>query len=172
VTLLAANLAVAPPAGVEVVEAGTARELLDAARGHAAADLVLMAAAVADYRPAEPVEGKRAKGADGWTVVLEPTADIVRELAAARHDGQVIVAFGAERGEEGLERKRRMLTDKQVDLVVYNDVSRDDIGFDAPDNEVVLISAAGEERVPKASKARIATAVLDAAERLLRGDGR
>jgi phosphopantothenoylcysteine decarboxylase / phosphopantothenate---cysteine ligase len=172
VTLLAANLAVAPPAGVEVVETATAREMLDAARDHAAADLVLMAAAVADYRPAEPFEGKRAKDAAGWTVVLEPTADIVRELAAARHDGQVIVAFGAEHGEEGLERKRRMLADKRVDLVVYNDVSRDGIGFDATDNEVVLISAAGEERVPRASKTRIAAAVLDAAERLLRGDGR
>jgi phosphopantothenoylcysteine decarboxylase/phosphopantothenate--cysteine ligase len=172
VTLLAANLAVPPPAGVAVVETATAEEMLAAARGHAGADLVLMAAAVADYRPAERLEGKRPKDADGWTVALEPTSDIVRELAEARRNGQVIVAFGAEGGEAGLERKRRMLADKKVDLVVYNDVSRDDIGFDAGENEVVLITAAGEQRVEKAPKARIAAAVLDAAERLLAGDGR
>jgi phosphopantothenoylcysteine decarboxylase/phosphopantothenate--cysteine ligase len=167
VTLLAANLAVPAPAGVRVVETPTAAELLDAARAHRDVDLVLMAAAVADYRPADAVDGKRAKDAAGWTVELEPTEDVVRELAAARRDGQVIVAFGAEGGAEGLERKRRMLTDKRVDLVVYNDVSRSDIGFDADENEVVLISAAGEQHVPKASKARIAAAILDAAEQLL-----
>jgi phosphopantothenoylcysteine decarboxylase/phosphopantothenate--cysteine ligase len=167
VTLLAANLAVPPPAGVTVVETGTAAEMLEAARMHGDADLVVMAAAVADYRPAERVEGKRAKDADGWTVALEPTGDVVRELAAARRNGQVIVAFGAEGGDEGLARKRRMLADKQVDLVVYNDVSRTDIGFDTDENEVVLISAAGEQRVAKAPKAQIAAAVLDAAEALL-----
>jgi phosphopantothenoylcysteine decarboxylase / phosphopantothenate---cysteine ligase len=172
VTLLAANLAVAAPAGVEVVETATAAEMLREARLRADADLVVMAAAVADYRPADAVAGKRPKDAAGWTVELEPTADIVRELAAGRRNGQVIVAFGAEGGEEGLERKRRMLTDKQVDLVVYNDVSRNDIGFDVAENQVLLISAGGEERVAKAPKRLIAAAVLDAAERLLRGDGR
>jgi phosphopantothenoylcysteine decarboxylase / phosphopantothenate---cysteine ligase len=172
VTLLAANLAVAAPASVEVVETATAAEMLREARLRADADLVVMAAAVADYRPADAVAGKRPKDAAGWTVELEPTADIVRELAAGRRNGQVIVAFGAEGGEEGLERKRRMLTDKQVDLVVYNDVSRNDIGFDVDENQVLLISAGGEERVAKAPKRLIAAAVLDAAERLLRGDGR
>jgi phosphopantothenoylcysteine decarboxylase / phosphopantothenate---cysteine ligase len=172
VTLLAANLAVVAPAGVEVVETATAAEMLREARLRADADLVVMAAAVADYRPADAVAGKRPKDAAGWTVELEPTADIVRELAAGRRNGQVIVAFGAEGGEEGLERKRRMLTDKQVDLVVYNDVSRNDIGFDVDENQVLLISAGGEERVAKAPKRLIAAAVLDAAERLLRGDGR
>jgi phosphopantothenoylcysteine decarboxylase/phosphopantothenate--cysteine ligase len=167
VTLLAANLAVPAPAGVEVVETPTAAALLEAARSHRDADLVLMAAAVADYRPAEALEAKRPKDAAGWTVELEPTADVVRELAAARQNGQVIVAFGAEGGPAGLERKRRMLADKQVDLVVYNDVSRPDIGFDVDENEVVLISAVGEQHVPKASKAEIAAAILDAAEQLL-----
>jgi phosphopantothenoylcysteine decarboxylase/phosphopantothenate--cysteine ligase len=167
VTLLAANLAVPPPEGVRVVETQTAAEMLEAARAHASADLVLMAAAVADYRPAEQLDGKRPKDKSRWTVPLEPTDDIVQELAAAKRRDQVIVAFGAEGGDEGLERKRRMLADKQVDLVVYNDVSRPDIGFDADENEVVLISAAGEERVEKAPKSRIAGAVLDAAERLL-----
>jgi phosphopantothenoylcysteine decarboxylase/phosphopantothenate--cysteine ligase len=167
VTLLAANLAVAPPDGVEVVSAPTAGELLEAALAHGDADLVLMAAAVADYRPAERIEGKRAKDAEGWELTLEPTQDVVRTLAERRRNGQVIVAFGAEGGEAGLERKRRMLVEKGVDLVVYNDVSRDDIGFDAEENEVVLISASGERQVPRASKRVIAAAVLDAAEELL-----
>ena len=167
VTLLAANLAVAPPDGVEVVSAPTAGELLEAALAHGDADLVLMAAAIADYRPAERIEGKRAKDAAGWELTLEPTQDVVRTLAERRRNGQVIVAFGAEGGEAGLERKRRMLAEKGVDLVVYNDVSRDDIGFDAEENEVVLISASGERQVPRASKRAIAAAVLDAAEELL-----
>jgi phosphopantothenoylcysteine decarboxylase/phosphopantothenate--cysteine ligase len=127
-----------------------------------------MAAAVADYKPTENVTFKRGKAADIWNVQLEPTRDIVRELAAQRENGQIIVAFGAEHGEDGLERKRAMLADKDVDLVVYNDVSRTDIGFDAKDNEVVLITREGEKRVAKASKPRIAVAVLDAAVALLR----
>jgi phosphopantothenoylcysteine decarboxylase/phosphopantothenate--cysteine ligase len=168
VTLLAANLAVPTPPGVDVVETPTAAAMLEAALAHADADLVLMAAAVADYKPTENVAHKRAKAAELWSVQLEPTRDIVRELAARRENGRVIVAFGAEQGEEGLERKRRMLTDKNVDLVVYNDVSRSDIGFDRNENEVVLISRSSETRIAKAPKARIAAAVLDEAVALMR----
>ena len=102
-----------------------------------------MAAAVADYRPAETIEGKRPKDSEPWSVDLVPTADVARALGAARRDGQVLVAFGAESGEEGLARKRAMLADKNVDLVVYNDVGRADIGFESPDNEVLLISRDG-----------------------------
>jgi phosphopantothenoylcysteine decarboxylase / phosphopantothenate---cysteine ligase len=126
-----------------------------------------MSAAVADYRPTEASESKRAKGTDPWTIELEPTEDVVKTLAARRENGQVIVAFGAERGESGLERKRAMLTDKNVDLVVYNDVSRSDIGFDANDNEVLLITREGVKRIAKAPKSRIAAAVLDEAVALL-----
>ncbi len=169
VTLLAANLAVPPPEGVTLIETGTAEELLREALAHADADLVVMAAAVADYRPAERIEGKRPKDAAGWSLELEPTEDVVATLARGRRDGQVIVAFGAESGDEGLERKRRMLTDKNVDLVVYNDVGRTDIGFDADENEIVLISRAGERRVAKAPKQAIAAAILDVAEELLGG---
>ena len=167
VTLLAANLAVEAPHGVAVVQTPTAAALLREALAHADADLVLMSAAVADYRPARPAEGKRPKDDEAWQVQLEPTEDVVRALAARRENGQVIVAFGAEQGEAGLERKRAMLTDKNVDLVVYNDVSRTDIGFDAKDNEVVLITRDGEKRVAKAPKSRIAAAVLDEAVALL-----
>jgi phosphopantothenoylcysteine decarboxylase/phosphopantothenate--cysteine ligase len=169
VTLLAANLAVPAPTGVEVVETPTADALLRGALAHADADLVLMSAAVADYRPAEATRTKRPKDAEPWTISLEPTEDVVKTLAARRENGQVIVAFGAEQGGEGLERKRAMLADKNVDLVVYNDVARTDIGFDSNDNEVVLITREGEKRVAKAPKSRIAAAVLDEAVALMDG---
>jgi len=167
VTLLAANLGVPPPAGIEVVETPTAEALLREALARADADLVLMSAAVADYRPAEASTSKRPKSDEPWTVELEPTEDVIKALGARRENGQVIVAFGADRGETGLERKRAMLADKKVDLVVYNDVSRTDIGFDAKDNEVVLITRMGETRIAKAPKSRIAAAVLDEAVALL-----
>jgi phosphopantothenoylcysteine decarboxylase/phosphopantothenate--cysteine ligase len=170
VTLLSANLAVAPPQGIEVVDTPTAEALLREALERAGgADLVLMSAAVADYRPAETSDAKRPKGAEPWTIELQPTEDVVKALATRRQNGQVIVAFGAEHGEAGLERKRAMLADKNVDLVVYNDVSRTDIGFDAKDNEVVLITRTGERRIAKALKSRIAAAVLDEAVALLNG---
>ena len=167
VTLLAANLAVPVPAGVEVIPTPTAQSMLDAALALADADLIVMAAAVADYRPIEPLAVKRPKGDGGWTVELEPTADILQMLGERRRPGQVLVAFGAEQGEEGLERKRGMLARKNVDLVVYNDVGRSDIGFDAAENEVVIVSAGGERHVAKASKDEIAAAVLDEVTPLL-----
>ena len=168
VTLLASNLAVPAPDGVEVVQVPTAADLEREATGRApAADVVVMAAAVADYRPAAPLEGKRAKSPEGWTVELEPTVDVLARLGAAERNGQVLVGFGAEAGETGLDRKRRMLADKNLDLVVYNDVSVPGIGFDAPDNEVTLVSARGEHRLPKASKAEIAAGIVDEVERLI-----
>ena len=172
VTLLAANLAVAPPAGVRVVETPTAADVERETRARAgAADVVVMAAAVADYRPAEALAGKRPKSAEPWSLVLEPTVDVLAGLGANRgnggRNGQLLVGFGAEAGAAGLERKRTMLHDKNLDLVVYNDVSRDGIGFDADENEVVLVTRAGEREVPRAPKPQIAAAVLDEVERLL-----
>ena len=166
VTLLAANLAVPAPAGVEVVDTPTAAALAAEARARCDADVVIMAAAVADYAPVE-LEGKRPKDGVAWEVTLEPTEDVLRGLAESRTNGQVLVGFGAEEGEQGLERKRRMLSDKRLDLVVFNDVSRADIGFDSCDNEVVLISAGGERRVGKAPKERIAAEILDEIEAIL-----
>jgi phosphopantothenoylcysteine decarboxylase/phosphopantothenate--cysteine ligase len=168
VTLLAANLAVPPPRGVEVVETPTADALLEAALSRADSDLVLMAAAVADYRPAESFEGKRPKDDADWQVTLEPTTDVLRTLAERRTNGQVLVGFAADRGEQGLARAREKLIGKRVDLVVFNDVSRDDVGFDADDNEVVLLSAGGERHVAKSPKDQIAAAIVDTAEELLR----
>jgi phosphopantothenoylcysteine decarboxylase/phosphopantothenate--cysteine ligase len=167
VTVLAANLQVPPPRGVEVVPTPTAGDLRREALARRDADVVLMAAAVGDYRPAEVIAGKRPKDGEPWHVDLVPTADVARALGAARRDGQVLVAFGAESGEDGLARKRAMLTDKNVDLVVYNDVGREDVGFESEDNEVVLISRDGERVVAKAPKQAIAGAILDEVERLL-----
>ena len=167
VTLVAANLSVPAPVDVDVVAAPTAEDVARETLARRDADVVLMAAAVADYRPAERAEGKRPKGGEPWTVTLEPTTDVLRELGAGRTNGAVLVGFAADVGARGLERAREKLATKQVDLIVFNDVSREDIGFDAADNEVVLVSADGEQRLEKASKERIAAAILDAvAERL------
>jgi phosphopantothenoylcysteine decarboxylase/phosphopantothenate--cysteine ligase len=168
VTLLAANLGVPAPLGVEVVEAPTAQAMLEQALAHSDADLVLMAAAVADNRPADVADEKRPKDDDAWEVTLEPTTDVLRTLGEQRTNGPVLIGFAADRGERGLARAREKLDRKHVDLVVYNDVSREDIGFDAEDNEVVLIGTGGERRVGKASKDRIAAAIVDTAEELLR----
>ena len=119
---------------------------------------LLLAAAVADYAPAEALAGKRPKDDRGWTVELAPTVDIARTLGEQKRAGQVLVAFGAEHGAEGLERKRQMLETKNADLVVFNDVGRSDIGFDAADNEVTLVTRDGERPVPKARKDAIAAA--------------
>jgi phosphopantothenoylcysteine decarboxylase / phosphopantothenate---cysteine ligase len=167
VTLLAANLAVKPPTGVTVVETATAAELADAALSRTGVDVVLMAAAVADYRPAGARTDKRSKDASGWSVELEPTQDVLAELGRRRSNGQVLVGFAADHGAEGLERARAKLAAKAVDLVVFNDVSRDDIGFDAADNEVVILADGAERVVEKAPKTRVAAEILDEVERLL-----
>jgi phosphopantothenoylcysteine decarboxylase/phosphopantothenate--cysteine ligase len=167
VTLLAANLAVPAPAGIDVVDTPTAADLARETLARADADLVLMAAAIADYRPAATRAGKRPKNGEPWQVELEPTQDVLRELGAQRRDGQVLVGFAADEGTRGLERAREKLVAKRVNFIVFNDVSRNDIGFDAADNEVTLISGNGERQIGKASKRAIAAAVLDEAGRLL-----
>jgi len=173
VTLLAANLAVAAPAGVDVVETPTAADLEREALARAAeADVVVMAAAVADYRPLSAPAAKRPKESAAWTLELEPTADVLTRLGAGRREGQLLVGFAAEHGEGGLERAREKLAHKGADLFVYNDVSRGDIGFDAIDNEVTLVTAGEQRAVAKALKEEIAAAILDEVEQLIaRADG-
>jgi phosphopantothenoylcysteine decarboxylase/phosphopantothenate--cysteine ligase len=166
VTLVASNLTVEPPLGIELVDAPTAADVERATAG-SDADVVLMAAAVADYRPSETDEAKRPKDDKRWTIELEPTADVLKGLGERRTNGQVLVGFAAETDENGLERARRKLADKKVDLIVYNDVSRMDVGFDSEDNEVVLLSAQGERSVGKAPKDAIAAAILDEVEQLI-----
>jgi phosphopantothenoylcysteine decarboxylase/phosphopantothenate--cysteine ligase len=169
VTLVASNLSVPVPVGVDVVQAPTAEDVARETLARGDADVVVMAAAVADYRPAEAEQEKRPKDDRPWTITLEPTTDVLRELGARRTNGQLLVGFAADRGERGLERAREKLGNKRVDLIVFNDVSRDDIGFDAADNEVVLVSGSRERRIQKAAKERIAAAILDEVAARLEG---
>jgi len=172
VTLVASNLVVPPPGKIELVAAPTAADLEREVLARADADVVVMAAAVADYRPSEARTDKRPKDPEAWTVALEPTRDVLAELGARRQASQVLVGFAADDGERGLERARAKREAKRTDLIVFNDVSRDDIGFDAPDNEVVLVSAAAERRIQKAPKERIAGEIMDEVASMLERDGR
>ena len=171
VTLIASNLGVDPPTGVEVVQAPTARDLAEATLARADADVVVMAAAVSDYRPAQTRDDKRPKNDAPWNLELEPTDDILRRLGAQSANGRILVGFAAETGADGLERARAKRTGKNADLVVYNDVARSDVGFESLENEVVLISQGGERAVGKAPKQQIAAEILDEVERLLEANG-
>jgi phosphopantothenoylcysteine decarboxylase/phosphopantothenate--cysteine ligase len=164
VTLVGANLAVAAPAAVRLLEVRTAAEMRAVCQTEfPACDVLLMAAAVADFRPAAPLTHKLKKSqvTIPGAIELEATEDIVTELGRSRRDNQVLVAFAAEHGEGAVDYGRKKLDAKGVDMVVVNDISRTDIGFDAAANEVVIVSAHGERRVPRAGKEQVADAVLD-----------
>jgi phosphopantothenoylcysteine decarboxylase / phosphopantothenate---cysteine ligase len=168
VTLLGANLSVPTPPGVELVATPTAGDLEREALARGAdADVVVMAAAVADYRPAEALAGKRPKDRAAWTVELEPTTDVLAALGRSKRTGQVLVGFAADEGERGLTRARDKLIRKNADLFVFNDVSRADIGFDSGENEVTLVAPDGERAIAKAPKNDVAAAILDEIELLL-----
>jgi phosphopantothenoylcysteine decarboxylase / phosphopantothenate---cysteine ligase len=170
VTLIASNLTAATPEGVVLVQAPTAADLARETLARGEADVVVMAAAVADYRPSEQLETKRPKDNASWQLELEPTDDVLRALTAQAHsNGRVVVGFAAETGEDGIRRAREKRTVKKADLIVYNDVARSDVGFESPDNEVVIISEDGERHVGRAPKELIAAEILDEVERLLGG---
>jgi phosphopantothenoylcysteine decarboxylase/phosphopantothenate--cysteine ligase len=168
VTLVGANLAVEAPEGVRLVEVTTAAELEQATRAEfASADVLLMAAAVADFRPAAAADGKIKKGdRDDLTVRLEPTSDVLAALAAERRDGQTLIGFAAEHGGDALGNARGKLERKRLDAVVLNDVSQPGIGFDSAENEVTVLTAHGERAVPRGSKHDVASAILDCVESL------
>jgi phosphopantothenoylcysteine decarboxylase/phosphopantothenate--cysteine ligase len=168
VTLIAANVTLPAPAGVEVVPVVSTAELAAETFAREQADVIVMAAAVSDYRSAAPEARKRAKTDESWTVELERTQDVLQQLGDRRRDGQVLVGFAADEGEEGLERARGKRERKQVSLIVFNDVSRSDVGFEASDNELVLIGPDGEKHVGKRSKEQCAEAILDDVAVLLR----
>jgi phosphopantothenoylcysteine decarboxylase / phosphopantothenate---cysteine ligase len=173
VTVLAANVSLPRPAGIAWREVGTAAELQAACeREFPACEVLLMAAAVADYRPSEPAGGKLKKSLrEPLRLELEPTEDVLSGLSARRRPGQTLVGFAAEHGERAVEYGRGKLRDKRLDAVVVNDISRSDIGFEVDTNEVTIVTAAGEEHVPRASKASVAEAILDAVERLRKREG-
>lgn len=165
VTLVAANVALPEPAGVRRIDVQTGAELADAcAAEFPTANVLLMAAAPADFRPAEIVPGKLTRDVS-LDLHLEPTEDILATLTASRTDGQTIVAFAAEAGEN-TERAKEKLARKGADLMVLNDISNPEIGFESDQNEVTLIDAAGEARVSQASKDLIADAILERVDQL------
>ena len=165
VTVVAANVSLPRAPGIEYVDVATAAELAAACRERfPAADVLLMAAAVADYRPAEARADKIKKADAGATLALEleQTEDVLTALAAERRPGQLLVGFAAESGARAVEHARDKLERKRLDAVVVNDVSAPGIAFDAPDNEVTIVTADGETHVPRATKAAVAAKVLDA----------
>jgi len=164
VTVVAANVVLPRDERVRYVDVETAAQLQHACVAEfLRADILLMAAAVADFRPARSFAGKLKKAADErMRVELERTPDILAGLAAVRRPDQTLVGFAAEHGDGALGHGRDKLASKGVDAVVVNDIARSDVGFESADNEVTIITAAGETHVPRGSKAEVARAVLDA----------
>src|SRR5215203_1033286 len=166
VTLIAANVALAAPAGVRRLDVETAAQLAEVAeREFAAAHVLLMAAAPADFRAAEPEEGKLQRSG-ALELSLQPTEDILASLSAGRRPEQTVVGFAAEHGGEAIERARGKLRRKGADLIVLNDVSNPEIGFESERNAVTLIGAETEREVSIDSKDAIAEAILDEVGRL------
>ncbi|MDO9408568.1 phosphopantothenate--cysteine ligase family flavoprotein [Patulibacter sp.] len=163
VTVVAANVGLPDPAGSTVVPVSTAEELRAAcADAFGSADVLVMAAAVADFRPVDPAAGKiKKQGRTGMTIELEATVDVLVELSARRRPGQTLVGFAAEHGDQAIVHAREKLTRKGLDAVVVNDVSQPGIAFDATDNAVTIVTAAGDRAVARAAKERIADAILD-----------
>jgi phosphopantothenoylcysteine decarboxylase / phosphopantothenate---cysteine ligase len=166
VTLIAANVTLPLPSAAIPVE--TTAELEAAVRTHFPdSDVLIMAAAPADFRPAVPVDEKISReGADRLSIELEPTKDIVAAVAADRRADQTVIGFAAEHGDGAVERGRQKLARKGLDAVVVNDIARSDIGFDSTDNEVTIVLAEGERAVGRRPKAEVAAAILDEVERL------
>ncbi|HZA90710.1 MAG TPA: bifunctional phosphopantothenoylcysteine decarboxylase/phosphopantothenate--cysteine ligase CoaBC [Solirubrobacterales bacterium] len=163
VTLIAANVALPAPGGVRRVDVATAADLADAVRREFPdSHLLLMAAAVADFRPARAESGKISReDGGGLELHLEPTDDVLAAVMAQRREDQVVVAFAAEHGGEAIARARDKLRRKGADAIVVNDISRSEIGFGSEFNEVVVIDADGEHQVPLGPKDEVAEAILD-----------
>ena len=171
VTVVAANVELARDPRVRYLDVESGAELEAACTGaFPACDVLLMAAAVADFRPTAPAPGKLKKsGRAELVVAMEPTPDILTGLAAARAPGQTLVGFAAETGPGALAYGREKRERKGLDAVVVNDVGAAGIGFDSPENEVTVVTAEGEEHVAKAAKRDIAHAILSSVDRMRDG---
>jgi phosphopantothenoylcysteine decarboxylase / phosphopantothenate---cysteine ligase len=166
VTLIAANVALPAPAGVRRIDVETATQLAVAAgEEFPSTQVLLMAAAPADFRAADPAAGKLQRSGS-LELTLQPTEDILASLASNRREGQTIVGFAAEHGGEAVERARGKLERKGADLIVLNDVSDPEIGFESDRNAVTLIAAEGETEVPIDSKDAVAEAILGEVDHL------
>ena len=170
VTLVAANVSLPAPPGVRRVDVETAAELADAlGREFDSSDVLVMAAAPADFRPKSAAGEKiHREGSGGFEVDLEATEDILAALAARRRDDQTIIGFAAETDPDP-ERAREKLKRKGADAIVFNDVSRSEIGFESTENEVVIVERSGEQPVPLGPKGQVADAILDRVEAIRSG---
>jgi phosphopantothenoylcysteine decarboxylase / phosphopantothenate---cysteine ligase len=167
VTLVAANVMIPAPSGVETVTVETTGELANAVQERfQAADVLVMAAAPADFRPSTAHTGKVAREGASFALELESTEDIVAGVAAGRRVDQTVIGFAAEHGDGAVERGREKLARKGLDAVVVNDISRSDIGFDSEENEVTIVLADRQREVGRRSKSEVAAAILDEVERL------
>ncbi|HEY6759859.1 MAG TPA: bifunctional phosphopantothenoylcysteine decarboxylase/phosphopantothenate--cysteine ligase CoaBC [Baekduia sp.] len=173
VTVVAANVSL--PRGragrIRYLDVETAAQLGAAcAEEFPACDVLVMSAAVADFRPASAHEGKLKKtDRDELALVLERTEDVLSGLAAVRRPEQTLVGFAAEHGADAVAYGRGKLTRKGLDAVVVNDVSQPGIGFDATDNEVTIVTATGDAPVPRGTKAEVARAILATVDQLRAG---
>ena len=150
----------------EIIDKAT--EMLDLLKDHMGkCDILIMAAAVADFKPKKIINEKIKKG-KGLTLELEENPDILKELSKLKNDRQVFIGFAAETGNK-IENARKKLIEKKLDMIVFNDVSRRDIGFDSDYNEVTLIFKNSEViKVPKMKKNDIASIIIDKAVKIYR----
>jgi phosphopantothenoylcysteine decarboxylase/phosphopantothenate--cysteine ligase len=168
VTLVAANVSLTEPAGVRRIDVETAAQLAAAVNEEfGRCHVLLMAAAVADFRPAHPATGKIPReGGGDIDLRLEPTDDVLARIANERRPDQVLVGFAAEHGAEAIDRARSKLARKGLDAIVFNDISREEIGFDSERNEVTIVESGAEHPVSLARKEEVAEAILDRVDAL------
>jgi len=168
VTVVAGITTVPAPAGVRIVQALSAAEMSQAvARERANASVFIGAAAIADYRPAQRAEQKIKKSNDSITLTLERTPDVLAEVAAARANGMLVIGFAAET-ENLLANAKEKLHRKDLDAIIANDVTRQDAGFDAATNAIMIITRNEPDPVelPLLSKSEVADRILDVIVRL------
>ena len=170
VTLVAGAMTVDAPVGVETVRVETTEEMAVAVEQELAkADVLVMAAAPADFRPAQPTENKIKKSSAPAVISLEPTPDILLRTRAARRDGAVVVGFALETNDV-LNGGRAKLSAKELDLIVVNDAREPGAGFAVDTNRVTFLGRDGtEDALPLLSKSDVADAILDRVERILSG---
>jgi phosphopantothenoylcysteine decarboxylase/phosphopantothenate--cysteine ligase len=162
VEVVKANVDLPAVPGARHVDACTADDMYREVMGRLPGiDILIMAAAVADYRLAECVlPGKVSKRREDWSVCFEPTVDILKEVAKVR-ENQFVVGFAAEYGPEDILRARHKLESKNLDMIVFNDISRSDIGFSSDYNEVTILTPDDESKVERAPKETVAEIILD-----------
>jgi phosphopantothenoylcysteine decarboxylase/phosphopantothenate--cysteine ligase len=171
VTVIAANVQLPRSPGISYVDVETAEQLRAATLEHfPRCDVLLMAAAVADYRPTEPAPGKIVKEErESLALRLVRTPDVLTEAARHKRADQTLVGFAAEHGATGVDRARGKLERKRLDAVVWNDISREGVGFDAEQNEVTIIDSSGEHEISRRSKDAVAARILDHVQELRAG---